>query len=825
MIKIYFDNVLIDEDKYSSLSNDFELFDTSFRLGITASNKFKMSIGKEAITTQPNEIKIYDNSTLIATLVVDNIEEDDYTYTYTLTDKMVNLEFYYNASLIFVNGHATLLDIALDICSKAGITLATTNFRGYDKDISWYDNTRTAREYIGYIAELNGGYAQIGTDGRLYFLKQKTNSAKTIGIDDCKDFKIGERKEITRVVYELGTLKYEYGDETGNTLYLNSDNVFITESSEVESIYNEIQGFEFYNFTTTNCPIDFNIRAGQIITFTDGENDYPTIVGYELSYYGDWYGGYSLDVESTKQEETQIVSTDKKIKNLTVIVNREANAITQVIEEVGEQNNKISQITQTVDEINSKLEDIADITVSGESIYASLSLDDINQSEPIELKVHPIITNISYLYPRSNLYPSNTLYMTNRKIRFIRTYTENGQTLTQNIDYILPDNLLYYDADNYDEFYLNYDSQTCQVIKKCKYNADGTVGLLQSTVTTNYPYPQILLDYGDYEIKILGYSTGYISARLMAANIYTTQFATKAELNSEISQTTTDINLSVDSKLSNYSTTTEMNAAINVKANEINSVVSTKVGNDEVISKINQSSEAVTINANKISLSGKQINLTSDNVSIQSNYFNVDNTGKVVINSSTNAYTGAELKLVGDSVTNYLYSSAMAIRKNNSDRGIAAMEVLNDGTASLYINSVSGGSINIVAGQGISVLQGDISTSGDINATGTVTAQDFIRTSLEEKKKNFEKFDNALDIIKNTDIYKYQYKNKDDNTKKDIGLVIGKNFKYSEELTNDNNTAVNMSNVIFVCVKAIQEQQEEIEELKEKIKKLENKEE
>ena len=157
MIRIYFDNELIDEDKYSGLSNDFELFTTSFQLGTTASNTYKVSIGKETITSHPTEVKIYNDETLIATLVVDNIEEDDYSYTYTLTDKMVNLEFYYDASTIFVEGKATLLDIALDICNKAGITLATTNFRSYGKYISWYDNTRTAREYIGYIAELNGG--------------------------------------------------------------------------------------------------------------------------------------------------------------------------------------------------------------------------------------------------------------------------------------------------------------------------------------------------------------------------------------------------------------------------------------------------------------------------------------------------------------------------------------------------------------------------------------------------------------------------------------------------------------------------------------------
>ena len=47
-----------------------------------------------------------------------------------------------------------------------------------------------------------------------------------------------------------------------------------------------------------------------------------------------------------------------------------------------------------------------------------------------------------------------------------------------------------------------------------------------------------------------------------------------------------------------------MNAAIKVKADAINSTVSKKVGSNEIISKINQSAESVSINASKISLNG-----------------------------------------------------------------------------------------------------------------------------------------------------------------------------------------------------------------------------
>lgn len=600
MMEIYFDDVLINEDYYTSLSTNFALFNDTFYLGSTASNIYNISVAKEAVTTKPNVVTIKDNGVLVATLVVDKIEEDDFEYKYTLTDKMVNLEFKYDASEIFNNGSTTLLEIAQDICNKAGITLATMDFRSYDKSINWYDNTRTAREYIGYIAELNGGYAQIGKDGRLYFIKQNNVSAQTISIEDCADFNIGEKHKISRVVYELGSLKYAFGDETGNTLYLSGDNVFITEESEVEEIYNEIKDFEFYSFNTSNCPIDYEIMAGQIITFTDGINNYPTIAGYNLTYNGDWYGGYNLDVATKKQEETQVINTSEKIRDLSIKVDRESNKITQAIKEIDEQNNKISQVTQTVDELNSKIQDIADITTFGESMYAKVELDSINESEPIQITVKPTVENISYLYPHENLYPSEDLYLKDRKIRF------TNKTNDTYIDYILPDDLLIAPDGTYDEFYLGYDEQVCQITKRCKYNADGTVSKLEQEQIITYEYPKIELKDGDYAIELLGYTNAYLSLRLMAQNIYTTQFATKAEVSSEISQKADEVNISVDKKLSNYSTTTQMNSAISVKANEIASEVSKKVGNDEIISKINQSAEQIQINANKISLARKR---------------------------------------------------------------------------------------------------------------------------------------------------------------------------------------------------------------------------
>ena len=103
---------------------------------------------------------------------------------------------------------------------------------------------------------------------------------------------------------------------------------------------------------------------------------------------------------------------------------------------------------------------------------------------------------------------------------------------------------------------------------------------------------------------------------------------------------------------------------------------------------------------------------------------------------------------------------------------------------------------------------------------GNIRCVSVTQTSKEEDKKNFEKLQNGLDIVKATDIYKYNLKLQKDGDKKHIGFVIGDNYKYSEEITSANNDGVDNYSMISVAYKAIQEQQEQIEQLQEEIKEL-----
>lgn len=148
---------------------------------------------------------------------------------------------------------------------------------------------------------------------------------------------------------------------------------------------------------------------------------------------------------------------------------------------------------------------------------------------------------------------------------------------------------------------------------------------------------------GDNYIYLVDMVGNKFYAEYIVKNDFTDIYVTKNEMNSAINQSAQSIELNVNQKLTGYSTTEEMNSAINIKSNEITSsvsktyetktnasntyatktqlttakseikqttdsitsTVSKKVGNNEIISKINQSSETVTIDASKISLKRK----------------------------------------------------------------------------------------------------------------------------------------------------------------------------------------------------------------------------
>ena len=780
-------------------------------------------------------------------------QEDLKSYKIVACDKMLySMKDYESLGITYP---ISIRDYINAICTHLGLTFANANntFPNYNRMIQNELYLTTNGETMGYkfrdvldeLAQVTGSTICINEDDELE-IRYITETNDTINEDFFQDINVnfGEKYGPVNsiVLSRSGGADNVYlrDDQSiaqnGLCEIKISDNQIMNwndRSDYLPDLLSKLDGLEYYLNNFSSPGITYFDLCDRYTVLIDNNYYSCVMLNDEINVTK----GLKEDVYTEKPipsetDYSKADKTDRKINQTYLIVDKQNQTIQSVITETTDTSNpdsiasKQSVLTQRVDNLESAISDIADITITGESTQATVDLDNINQSEPIVINVKPISQNVSYLYPRDNLYPSDTLYMTDRKVRL------HNNTTNEDIDYVLPDDLLYYDNENYDEFMLDYNSQTCKVIKKCKYNADGTVSLLNSPVINTYTYPSINLSEGDYTVSLLGYNIGYLFVRLMSKNIYTEQFYTKSETNSLINQTAGSINLSVDQKLSNYSTTTEMNSAITLKANEINSVVATKVGNDEIISKINQSAEQVQINANKISLTGKQINLTSDNISIDSGNFSVDSGGNVemananiengsieisdgandIIKIGENTY-GVEVRSIGNQNNKSILSSTGVSSQLGQDSSYLGINGLTYTKNNKDVVGISSGGGNTPYGMLRIYKNGTENIKLD-GTDGEVKCVYLTQTSKEENKKNFEKLENALEIIKNTDIYKYHFKDQKDDEKKHIGFVIGNKYKYAKEITSKNNDGVDLYSMIGVCFQAIKELKQEIEELK-----------
>lgn len=418
-MKIYFDNVLIDENYYSiNPKQSYILFqeNETFKLGATPCNSLTFGISKAGAPTNPELCKIEINNVLYGLFNVENIVEEETNLIYTITDNMIKFNFNYDASVLIDNSlhqetdgtkYVLLSELLTDICSKVSIQLEDDNFHGADKHINWYDNTITAREYISMIAELNGGYAIINSSNKLE-LKQISNTpVKTINFSECEKPKIGELHKYSKVTLDNGLgIFTPVGNDDYNTLYLNSNNVFITEQADLNYIYNIINGLEFFSLEVNKCTIDDNIKTGDCIAFTDGTNTYKTYAQCELEFFCGWIGGYKFVVNSEKQEETaKIIGTNQnieKIRKAFTEIDRLKNQILLMVQEIGDNgqitaasiilaiNNDTSGATIDADVINLSANDVLNL-LAGNTINLS-SKNIVIDSDYLDITSNGVLT-------------------------------------------------------------------------------------------------------------------------------------------------------------------------------------------------------------------------------------------------------------------------------------------------------------------------------------------------------------------------------------------------------------------------------------------------
>lgn len=408
-LNIYIDGNKVDPNHIIEFSSTLELFNNNeFCLGGTPEIDIEFEIDKRDLPESYNEVYVetgIDEEVVpIGYFTIQKpIEDDEFKVKIKATDYMKKFEDtkYDGSNLLYPK---TMLEVLKDICKKVGVELGSTSFLNSEKQISVYDNTITARTYIGYIAEQAGGFAVIGRDGKLY-IKTFGEDIVDFDINLFGDFTWGDKLKISRVSYEDGIQNYKFGDETQATVFIDQNNMYIVDSGQVENIYNQIKDFEVYSFEGETV-IDPAYDIGDILVI-DGKK---ILYQGELKYAGKFKASIKNKVQSkTEQESMQTKqSNSNKIKRVQSQINQIDGTITQLAQETSENEEKITQVVQDVDSIKQNIGDVIDYKREVEGI-TEIHLTESGKQDLLKLEVKGNKAYESNLFPSEDLYPYEDL--------------------------------------------------------------------------------------------------------------------------------------------------------------------------------------------------------------------------------------------------------------------------------------------------------------------------------------------------------------------------------------------------------------------------------
>lgn len=428
---------------------------------------------------------------------------------------------------------------------------------------------------LNCICEINGCFGHIGRDGRFHYiyLEQEIQGLyprnDLYPADDLyprkpKSMRIGKKLYISAqyedfLVKTIDKLQIRKEEDdigvivgNGTNAYVIQDNflAYGKDSEELtgiaNNIYEKIRGIIYRPFSA-DCKGNPCIEVGDAVRLP---TRYEIIESYVLKRTLKGIQALRDEYEATGEEyrSTQVNSVHKSIIQL----KGKTNVLTRTIEET---NSKItdvesglsSEIKQTATDIRAEVKNTADGLSSGIEQTAESITSEVKRAKQSEEELSSKIT-------------------------------QTAESITSEV------------GKKY-ETKENATNTKTELQTSIRQTADGFTAELSKQVTETKQYAESAAE------------TAESNAKQDTADKLK-DYSTTTEMNTRISATAEGISAEVTRKLQSYSTTEQMNSAIRQTADSINTEVSKKVNGDEIISKINQSAENVSIEANKINLNG-----------------------------------------------------------------------------------------------------------------------------------------------------------------------------------------------------------------------------
>jgi len=428
---------------------------------------------------------------------------------------------------------------------------------------------------LNCICEINGCFGHIGRDGRFHYIyleqeiqglyprnnlypaddlyprePKSTRISKSLYISaQYEDFlvKTINKLQIRKEEDDIGVIV-----GSGTNAYVIQDNFLVYGKGSEEltgianNIYGKIRGIIYRPFSA-DCKGNPCIEVGDAVRLP---TRYEIIESYVLKRTLKGIQALRDNYEATGEEyrSTQVNSVHKSIIQLKA---------------------KTNVLTRTIEETNSKIADVAsglssEIKQTATDIRAEVKNTADGLSSSIEQTAESITSEVK---------------------RAKQSEEELSSKITQTAESITSEVGKKYETKE------NATNTKTELQTSIRQTADGFTAELSKQVTETKQYAESAAE------------TAESNAKQDTADKLK-DYSTTTEMNTRINATAEGISAEVTRKLQSYSTTEQMNSAIRQTADSINTEVSKKVNGDEIISKINQSAENVSIEANKINLNG-----------------------------------------------------------------------------------------------------------------------------------------------------------------------------------------------------------------------------
>ena len=483
----------------------------------------------------------------LGTFITQEVDPNDTSNINKVTamDYMLKSNVEYISNLNYASGEITILQVLQEACQKAGITLATTDFAnaGFIVDSNQFTEGSLIRQVFQAVAQISGTFAKVRYDDKLYLITPKRSGLKVKDVHKmkvkdlnklpvsklvgCKNkFKMNDYSELIlkRNTHPINLVSLGMSDVEGenvvlkdeesieedgeNSLVINDNPFAYTQAKReqlITALFNTVKGFEYTSYEITGQSKPYT-ETGDEVVVVDKDGTYS----YSFLFRFNYKSRNGLESEMSAPSLTKatvnyqnVLSAEEIAKRTELIVDKQEQTITGIIEQQTETTTKLTKVEQDIDSITQTVSSVEE------------QIDENNQSiSQTNQKVTQIEQTVEGI--------SQSVSDVEETIETVEQKADNAQSTADNINENLTTN------------YYNKTETNSQINQKAN-EITSTVSQTYSTKTetTNAKNEAIESANSSTDEKLQDYST------TQEMNSAITQSATS--ITSEVNQTITNI--------------------------------------------------------------------------------------------------------------------------------------------------------------------------------------------------------------------------------------------------------------------------------------------